>query len=285
MNTKMIAALFAATALTSASAFATPLKFTGDLYVGAGTQNATDNSDLNDASPIFVGGRGSLYIPFSNTKLSVTIDAFAENGIGIYDEGYSDRDYFSYGGAAHFTYTQGARYSLGVVGSVFTAESPENEDPSYFLFGAEGKFMLDRGSFWGQAGYFDFLDDQEDDTLSQASFVRFGVNYYLEDDLKLSGEVGFYDGVVEQDDGAIGKIYRVELEQRVWDWVSIYGAYQFTGLENNDEGDDYQGNMFNVGVRFRLGDGNTGTLLSNEQTNSIGTPLFLNMIGVSNEFD
>lgn len=290
MNTKTLAALLAATALTSVSAFANPVKFTGDLYVGAGSQVNEGNSDFDDVEPLFVGGKGSLYVPFSNTKLSVTVDLFAEYADRVGQDFLDKSDYFNFGGAAHFTYTQGTRYSLGLVGAVISAETPvssaEDElNPVYGLIGAEGKFMLDRGSFWAQAGYFDGSDGDEDDFITETSFARFGVNYYLEDDLKLSGEVGFYDGFVEAQDGAEATIYRVELEQKVWNTVSLYGAYQFTSLDNVDEEDTFNANVVNVGLRFRFGAGDSGTLMSNEQTNSIGVPPVLHMIAISNEFD
>jgi hypothetical protein len=284
MKTTTLAALLAATALTAASAQADVL-FTGDLYLGAGSQTgswfATDDQD-----PIFIGGKGSLFVPFENTKLSATIDIFAENGDGILDDAIVESDSFNFGGAIHFTYTQGKRYSLGLVGALISAEAPPNQEPDYYLFGAEGKFMLDRGAFWGQAGYFDAHDkDPFPAFLTETSFARFGVNYYLEDDLKLAGEIGFYDGKVEDTDGAPFSIYRVELEHRAFERVSIYGAYSYVSLDNEWAGDHFQSNVFHVGVRFRFGEGDTGTLMSLEQNNSLGVPPVLHTIGVSNFFD
>jgi hypothetical protein len=284
MKTTTLAALMAATALTAASAKADVL-FTGDLYVGAGSQTgsafATDDQD-----PVFFGGKGSLFVPFENTKLSATIDIFAEQGDGVLDDVFTESDYFSYGGAIHFTYTQGKRYSLGLVGALIAAEAPVAEEPDYYLFGAEGKFMLDRGSFWGQAGYFDAHDkDPFPSFLTETSFARFGVNYYLEDDLKLAGEIGFYDGKVENDDPAPFSIYRVELEHRAFERVSIYGAYSYLTMDNTDEDDNIQSNVFNVGLRFRFGEGDTGSLMSLEQNNSLGVPPVMHAIGVSNLFD
>jgi hypothetical protein len=284
MKTTTLAALLAATALTAASAQADVL-FTGDLYVGAGSQTSNE-FPANDQDPIFLGGKGSLFVPFENTKLSATIDIFAEHGDGVIDDVFVESDYFSYGGAIHFTYTQGKRYSLGLVGALIGAESPDLEEPDYYLFGAEGKFMLERGAFWGQAGYFDAHDkDPLPDFLTETSFARFGVNYYLEDDLKLAGEIGFYDGQVENNDGAPFSIYRVELEHRAFERVSIYGGYSYLTMDNTDEADHVQSNVFNVGLRFRLGEGDTGTLLSLEQNNSLGVPPVMHTIGLSNRFD
>lgn len=284
MKTKLIAALLAASALTAAPAFAEVVKFTGDLYVGAGSQTGTDNN-VDDLDPIFLGGKGSLYIPIDKTKLSLTFDLFAESGNGVV-EFVNDGDYFSYGGAAHFTYTQGDRYSLGLVGSIFSAEAPDIEDPDYYLFAAEGKFMLARGSIWGQVGYFDTFDDSTfPDFLTETSFARVGVNYYLEDDLKLGAEAGFFDGTVEDTDPAPFSIYRIELEHKAFERVSIFGAYQYLSMDNSDEDDNVQSNVFNIGIRVRLGANDTGTLLSNEQTNSFGVPPVLHAIGLSNRFD
>jgi opacity protein-like surface antigen len=286
MKTKFIAALLAASALTAASASATVVKFTGDLYLGAGSQTGSD-ANVDDLDPVFIGGKGSLYIPIKDTKLSVTFDMFAESGNGVV-EFVSDGDYFTFGGAGHFTYTHGNRYSLGLVGALMAAEAPPNEEPDYWLFAAEGKFMLDRGSVWGQVGYFDsFDDDVFPDFLTEMSFARVGVTHYLEDDLKFLAEASFYDGRVEDTDPASLSIYRVELEHKVFERVSIYGSYQYLTMDNTDpsELDDVQSNVFNVGIRVRLGANDRGTLMSHEQTNSLGVPPVLHAIGLSNRYD
>ena len=287
MNKKLMAALLAGSALTATTAMAGEVKFTGDLYFGAGSQTGTDGN-VDDLDPIFFGGKGSLYSPLDNPKLSVTVDLFAEHGDGIVDlfGGPGEQDYTTFGGAAHFTYTQGKRYSLGLVGALIGAEAPDDEDPAYYLFGAEGKFMLDRGSVWGQVGYFDTMDeDGFPDFLTETSFARVGVNYYLEDNLKLAAEAGFYDGLVEDTDPAPFSIYRLELEHQTFEQVSLYAAYQYLSMDNTDEDDNVQSNTFNVGLRFRYGENAAGSLMSNEQTNSLGVPPVLHAIGLSNRFD
>ena len=285
MKTTTFAALLAASALTAAPAFANAAKFTGDLYFGGGSQTGTDGN-VDDLDPFFVGGKGSLFLPLNNSKLSVTVDLFVEHGAGIVDVPGFEEDYTSFGGAGHFTFTQGNRYSLGLVGAMMSAEAPPVFDPDYWLFAAEGKFMLERGSVWGQVGYFDtFNGDTFDNNLTETSFVYAGVNYYLEDDLRLGAAAGFFDGQVEADDPAPFAIYRVELEHKVFERVSIYGAYQYLSMDNTDEDDNVQSNVFNIGIKVRLGANDTGTLMSNEQTNSLGVPPVLHAIGLSNRYD
>lgn len=308
MNTKTLAALLAATALTSVSAFANPVKFTGDLYVGAGS-NRSDDSGLENADPMLLGGRVAAYIPFNNTKLSVTPEFFAEHGWDLTNSSEFP-DGSNWGGALHFNYAQANRYVLGLVGGAFELQqagtelaSDEDRDDTewYWLFGAEGKYLLERAAIWAQAGYMDTFNrrgnssaDEDNEFFQKISFVRMGVNYYLEDDLKISGEFGAYDGINFDFDGFEDfstrtetslYLYRVELEQQIGSMWSIYGAYQYADMNGETNTDYMDQNAFFFGVRARFGADDGAALIKHEATNSIGTPQIGQFLSVNDELE
>jgi hypothetical protein len=296
MKRTALAALLLSSALSVSAFAASDVRFTGDLAIGGGSNRSSD-SDLRDGGPLHLNGRGSLFIPFSNSKLSGTVDAFGEQGWNLIDDPGDEEDSLTYGVAGHFTFTQPGRYSLGVVGSLFQTDFTDHHNGSenewFGLIGAEGKFMLERAAVFAQAGFIDLLDDCDScrvDPFHEISFFRGGVNYYLEDDLKLTGEVGFYAG--NNDDSSSYfkdelslNIYKVELEQQVSSNFSVYGQYQFANFINEEDGDSLDQNSFLIGFRVRLGDGSTGTLRSHEATNSIGTPSIGQFIAVADEID
>lgn len=300
MTIKMTAALLAATALTTGSAFASNVRFTGELSSGFSNNNGdwSNLPEFVEAAPVYLTGRGYLYVPINGTKLSFNVDGLIEQGWGgLEDSSVDDGDFTNFGGAVHLNYTQSNRYILGVVLGAWSVETFEEngdgptEDFGYGFVAAEGKFLFDRAAFWAQAGYIDsfesYLNQSSDvSPFEKVGFARVGVNYYLEDDLKLAGQVGHYSGTTFGGDGGYViylTTYRVEMEQKVSQQFSVFGGYEYATFDGDYDAYSTMQHTFSLGIRARLGQNDTGTLLSHEATNSIGMPPVTSNFSISNQ--
>lgn len=257
---------------------------TGEVFLGLG-RNYADDSDVEAQAPFLAGAQASAYLPLGG-KLSGTVDLFFEYGSELLDD--DDNDAVHGGGAIHLNYMQPGRYVLGGVAGVFGGEVLSDDDQTYWLLAAEGKFLFERASLWAQVGYFNPISECHgcyQQWWYEVAYYRGGVNYFLEDDLKLAGDLAYYDGWVEGQDSAPLQLWGIEVEGRFSDQVSAFGRYQYARFINEDEDDPLSQHGIFVGLRVQWGGGDKDTLRANEPYRSIGTPRVGQFIAVSDEFD
>jgi hypothetical protein len=307
MKKTLFAALLASAAVIPAAQAAGPVRFTGDLNIGFGGQERTDDFTTNsfrDNSPLYLGIDGSLFIPLDNKKLSVTVDAFAQFGWDAADEPViRDSDFTNFGLGAHFNYTVAGRYMLGVVGAVQEIEAlsdgpQSNESFTVGLIGAEAKFFFDRAAIWAQAGFTTPFDNYEFNgagstfaaVFEDVTYFRGGVNYYLEANTKLAATIGVYSGTQSEatgfgtggfEDPMSLNQYQVEIEQKIGDQWSIYAQGELNDFATCGDFCAMNDYRLTVGFRIRLGDGDTATLQDHEVSNSIGTPDITHLNSIS----
>lgn len=278
-----LAAVAALAAPVFAGAF-TGYRGTGEIYLGGG-RNYGDDSDVDEQSPFIYGARAGVFMQLGES-LTGHLDLFFENGLEAVDDG--ETDYVSGGGVLHINYTKAQRFALGMAAGLFGGTILTEEDQTYWMLAAEGRFPLERASLWFQAGYFDALQECHmcyQEFWHEVSFVRAGVAYFIEDDLRLGAEIASYAGYVEGQDQAPLRHLSLELEQQFGDQMSGFVRYRNTYFANEDEDDPLTQHAVFIGVRLQWGEGSAGTLRANEQYRSLGAPDVAYSIAVSDEFD
>jgi hypothetical protein len=274
-------------ALTAAPVLAGSLegyRGTGEVYVGAG-RNFADDSDVDEQAPTFLGGRAYVYAP-----LDQDLVGHLDLGIQYASDALEDADdsYTHYVGVAHLNYVRAQRFAIGGAAGLFGGNVLSESDQTYWLLAAEGRFQIERGSIWAQVGYFDALSECHKCSQQwwhEVSYVRGGVNYFVEDDLKLALELGQYQGYVESQDQAPLADVALEVEGKVDTQVSLFARYRNTYFANEDEDDPLSQNSIFAGVRVRWGQGETDTLRASDFHSSIGTPDVAYSVAVSDDFD
>lgn len=297
MKKCLIAALLAGAAIVPAAQAAGPVRFTGDINLGFGGQNLTDDPNpffFDDNSPMYLGVDGSLFVPLDNKKLSVTVDLFAQFAWDAADEtAVIDGDFTNFGIGAHFNYTVPNRYMLGVAGALQEVESiaigpNSNESFTVGLIAAEAKFFFERAAVWAQAGFYTPFDNHQFNAVGRTiaavsedvGFFRGGVNYYLDPNTKVGAEFSIHSGTQQEfrnfpflsEDPMSLNQYRVEIEHKAGDQWSIYAQGEMNDFATCGDFCSMNDYRLTVGVRVRLGDGDTASLQDHEVSNSIGTP-------------
>lgn len=274
-------------ALTGPSLAAPPVEYTGtaEVFFGVG-RNFADDSDVHDASPFLKGVKAEAFVPISGNLVGQFDFAF-EHGTGVIADS-TDEDYHFFGGGAHIGFMAASRYRLGGVFGVMGGDVVGEEEQSYWLLGAEGRFEFDRTSAWGQAGYFDAISECHacyQNWWHEVSYVRGGANYFIEDDLKLAFELGYFDGYVEGQDQAPLRLLSAGLEHRCLEQMSVFASYRNSYFANEDEDDPFTQHALFVGLRVQWGAGQTVTLRENDRYRSLGLPDVGQFIAVSEDFD
>ncbi len=241
-------------------------KMMGDLNFGFGLNWEDWNDDVGSEAydleyPAIFGG-GRVNVPYSDT-VNVQFDVLGRTSL---DQSFfsgkganSQAGYFAIASHLNYRDDQGMLGVFGAVGRV--NETFYNFGPSapIFMTGIEGQYYCDQWTFRGQLAY---LDSDESYLLSNAGAIRVGTNYYVNKQLKLTGDVayiagdfGFFDGVpVEQWAWGLGAHYWFGKSMPVSGFVEYRGRN--ADGDFGGEGDtSLEQNAVNFGVIFHFGGG------------------------------
>ncbi|MEH6728128.1 MAG: hypothetical protein V7703_18410 [Hyphomicrobiales bacterium] len=85
-------------------------------------------------------------------------------------------------------------YFGGFGGFVTNGYVGDSDDPAQWVAGGEGAIYLDMMTVFAQAGFMDQLTSAEDEAFTDAFFVRGGVRYFVNPNLKLEASGGLLSG-------------------------------------------------------------------------------------------
>ena len=174
-------------------------------------------ANIDDKSFPFISGAARASVPFSsNASVQFDIDGLAtftsrNNG----DDNL--QDFFL--GTGHLTWRDPQSFAFGMLGSVGSSSGGEDENATFWLIGAEGQFYLPTITFYGQGGYFEADDENENDVMTDAWFIRGVARWFISPDMRLQGEGSYANG--DENDSPSGDF-------EFWSWEIRYDQ-RFTG--------------------------------------------------------
>ena len=151
--------------------------------------------DLDDETYAYLEGSGRANIPLSDA-FSLQADVDGWNTFTGRDDGDGGEENLQtfFAGALHATWRAPETGAAGGFVQLGSSNSGNDENATFWLLGAEGQFYLGDFTLYGQAGYFDADDEDEDDVMTDAFFVRGVARWFLNDNFRLQGEFSWAAG-------------------------------------------------------------------------------------------
>jgi len=195
-------------------------------------------------------------------SVSTQFDLRGEAGRYSEDDGggtqSESRVNFTAGG--HLTWRNPEMYALGVFGGISGGSIlDEVGDETRYFIGLEGQYYLNDITLYGQVGFSDIVEGDDDHSeMTEAWFARGVARWFVTANDKIEGEFGYYysDDIVTGGQGPVtnynwGALY----EHRFM--TSPFSAYvEYDGLSRDDDshGDDgVVEHIFMVGARIHFG--------------------------------
>lgn len=200
MKFSLLSSACGAALIASATPVLADSTFSGvvQLEYGTGTTSSsffTAGDQIGD--PNYINGKAKGYWPLSN-EIHLQVDLFVDHSQDIASDGGEwgeSGDATTYGGTVHLLHPFENRARLGVAGSVWNDDIylPSDDgkfDKSFGLVAAEGQFFAADWTLMGQAGVVGTIECSEycAGTLSDGTFVRGKIKYFLHDNTALSLE-------------------------------------------------------------------------------------------------
>ena len=248
-----------------------------DFGVGFGDQHCENNSngsisdcqsDTDETYPVFEGhARGNVPLGRSGAAIQLDVGGFAYF-TDRSDQGGEENLHNNFYGGAHLAYRNPASYAAGVFGSFGSTEGGDDDDATYWMIGIEGQKYFDELTLYGQVGYFDADDENNDDVIHDAVFFGGVLRYFFGENTMLSAEFSYADGDEAVDSpeplstGVIDDIHAfswgIRGEHALANGpIAMFLDYHGTDIENdrNDGGNESQlsEHVFLVGLRFTFG--------------------------------
>jgi hypothetical protein len=247
------------------------------IWGGSGRISERDNDD-RERTPLY-GGEARINFRL-NPSWSLQLDAEGEKGTHAGDVSDDQRHHIL--SAAHFNWRDQQVGSLGLFGGWARANNTnDNKNTNFGFVGLEGQRYYGALTLYGQGGYFDqFKSISDSDNITNTWFVRFAPRYFLTPNDRLSAEIGYARGDVNDQDGnRIRVVNWGAMYEHKFDRHPLSVFIQYTGGDlkstNNPE-DRIIEHTVMAGVRLYFGQ---GTLLSNDRTGATyDTPGFIRYI-------
>jgi len=188
-------------------------------YLGGLNISFDSGFSNDDETYLTYGGAGRLNYNFAG-NWNVQGDLFIDN-IKI-DEG-DVSNLYGYGAAAHVYWRDPSSFALGAFASIETYRGIDftfDDDTYSYRYGAEGQVYFDRVTLYGQLylGQIDIPDAPVDfDTWG----VRGVVRYFVRDNLRIDGELGFHELNV-------GDSFGPSIDMETFS-AALQASYRFTG--------------------------------------------------------
>lgn len=208
-----------------------------DNYTGGGGGGSV-NFWLSDSHTVQIDGNLNFFRNDPDDDTEFAIDMIVHAGWRDPERGY-------FGGF-------GGLVTIGYVG--------DSGDPAHWVAGGEGAIYLDMMTVFAQAGYIDELNGKEADdaAFSDTFFVRGGVRYFANPNLKLEASGGFMSGDEYGDTPVDMPFWGAEVEYKPDDArVSWFAAYH--GYSEDEPGFEHTNHTVQGGIRINFGQ---DTLLS-----------------------
>lgn len=234
-------------------------------------------ADLDDEEFPLITGSGRVSVPLSlNMSIQFDIDGLATFTQRSENGGGEDNlhDYFFAG--AHLAWRNPDQYALSVFGLGGSVNGGTDENALVGLVGGEGQWYWKNLTLYGQAGYFWANDENNENVMTEAWFVRGVMRYFFSPNQRLQGELSYAEG--EEAEQFRPAFPRDEIEALSWEvrydhtfhskpigWFATYhGLYmeERTLPRFPSADDDLTEHTFLLGVRFQFG---AATMLENDR--------------------
>jgi len=242
-----------------------------------------ETPSVGDTSMTFGGDARANLSFFPGIHLQVDVEGERTNG-DFKCCSQVVKSYWSVGG--HLSYRDPDRFSAGAFGSYIQANNLDDGNMAkYAMFGGEGQILLPGVTLYGQGGYIDLREGDED--MENTYFGRAAVRWFPEPNLKVAGEFDYVRGRLHDD---IGNKVRViswggSVEKRfTGSMFSMFLNYNGMDMRSKSNPDDRaKDHTVVVGLRIF---GNTSTLYANDRAGATyDSPNFLRYLPWVGEAD
>ncbi|MFP3942516.1 MAG: hypothetical protein ACLFWF_01390 [Alphaproteobacteria bacterium] len=246
--------------------------------VGAGT-----GPDPDDNNFPLIEGAGRANVPLSD-DWALQFDAEGLAAFPSRDDG-EDNLQTAFSGAAHVNWRQ-PDHAIGILGHIGTVTGGELEKINFYNLGGEALYNWTDFTVLGQAGYFWADDDNNDDVMDEAWWVRGVGRFYAGADTRVQFEGAYGDGE-ERNSGGID-VTAISWGARIDHSVSggpvaFFLSYAGNHMDNDDSADNYlTDHTVLAGLRIHFGD--AGSLKESDRNGpSFDTPDVTRWVGWTSE--
>ena len=220
-----------------------------------------DNSEdtARENNPI-LGGFAAVNAPLSD-GMSVQLDLLSSALFAPNNDELTEDEMFS-GNSQLAVHVSGRSEDMlfGAFGGAGQAGLQSDDDASFFFGGAEMQAYLGSATLYLQGGYLDSYqaDDSDDDALDKAFFARGIARLYASETSRLSAEVAYADGKMDETEDMAILGWGARFDQQISESpASVFLAYNGNryDLKENCGDVDYEHRAM-VGLSFAFG-GNT----------------------------
>ena len=196
-----------------------------------------EEDSIDDESFPVIEGAARANIPLAaNVSIQLDLDGFL--GINERDEDDGD-DYLQnfFFASWHLTWRDPSRAAAGVLLSYGESNGAENEEAQVFFFGGEAQGYFDNLTLYGQAGYMVADDENENDVITDAFWLRGVGRYFFGPNQRLQGEFAYINGE-ENDSGAdteVGWAWGARFDQGIRNGpLTFFVSYRGSHIDNDD---------------------------------------------------
>jgi len=219
------------------------------------------DGDLDDDNYPLIEGDARVNVPISH-DISVQVDLGGFSTFTDREEGDDQLQTYYYTGA-HLAYRDPTRYALGAFGLVGSSNGGEEENATIGLFGLEAQKYWDNITLYGQGGVFYADDEDEDDVMTNAWFVRGVVRKFIDPNSYVAADLSYAEG--EENDGPGGgnvddlsavswglKYERMKTDMPIA-WFVEYKGNHIAEDQPGSGDDELTTHAGMVGLRFQFG--------------------------------
>lgn len=218
--------------------------------------------DISDQDQGIAGAKGSYSLPLSS-RVSAQFDLLGEVNV-TGSGGDNDLTLGDYMGAVHLDMRDPSSYLFGIFaggGQSFDDGDNDGDSIPFWFAGLEGQKYINDLTLGGQLGYLG-SEENNDETISNAWFVRAAAGYYFGENTKLSGDLAFLRGDrVNGSSSGRGTMDVISWGARVDHFSSdlpvglsiSYNGFDYEGDRDSDESDAPVVHEVRIGASLLLG--------------------------------
>jgi hypothetical protein len=231
--------------------------YVGTFELGAGyiidVNDKNNNTSLDDDSFPLIEGVARGNIPLAE-NFALQLDA---GGLATFGQRSGGEDYLQtvFFGAAHLTYRT-EEFALGALAQLGSANGGEDENANFYNFGGEGLYNLSDFTLIAQGGYFWANDENQNDVMTDAWWVRGVARFYAGADTRIQGEFSYADGEERNSGGdeVTAMTWGGRIDHSFGGPVAVFVGYKGTNIENVDlSPEEITEHTVTLGLNLRFG--------------------------------
>ncbi len=224
-------------------------------FLGTSTEDGASNEIEDDSFPVIEGAARANMPLASNVSIQFDLDGML--GLNERDEDDGD-DYLQnfFFASWHLTWRDPSRAAAGVLLSYGESNGGEDEEAQVFFFGGEAQGYFDNLTLYGQAGYMIADDENENDVITDAFWLRGVGRYFLSPNQRLQAEFAYVNGEENESnaDDINGWAWGARFDQGIRNGpLTFFVSYRGSFIDNDGTGDNLTDHTALVGIALQLG--------------------------------